>query len=104
MYRRSPSHRLRLLSRRQRRRAIGDLFVTLDGHAVTPRLGLVRSPEIADMREGHGEIRIDFASDLPRVGGPRTVTIENRQPPGISVYQLNTLVPRDLEMRIVREA
>jgi hypothetical protein len=85
------------------RRAIGDLSVMVDGHAVTPRLGLVRFPEIAGMREGRGEIRIEFAGDLPRGAGRRRVTIENRHLTGISVYQVNALVPPDPEVRIVAQ-
>lgn len=86
------------------RRVLGDLTLSVDGRAVIPHLGSVRFPDVGDMKEGRGEIRIALTAGIPRGGGQRTVTIENRHLPGISVYQVNALVPRDPEVRIVRQS
>ncbi|HVY93965.1 MAG TPA: hypothetical protein VHA14_14490 [Bryobacteraceae bacterium] len=82
------------------RRVMGDLTLLVDGRAVTPRLGTVRFPDVEDMKEGRGEIRIAFTAGMPSSGGRRILTIENRHLAAISVYQVNALAPRDPDLKI----
>ncbi|HVW08653.1 MAG TPA: hypothetical protein VHC90_08725 [Bryobacteraceae bacterium] len=84
-------------------RVTRDLALSVDGRAVTPLLVSVRFPEVEEMREGRGEIRIALTGAMPGGRGRRTLTIENRHLTGISVYQVNALVPRDPELRIVAQ-
>src|SRR5579862_780337 len=50
-------------------RVLGDLALSIDGRRLTPKLASVNFPAVEQMREGLGEIRIEFTSDLPQ-GGP----------------------------------
>ena len=77
-----------------------DLALSIDGHRLTPRLLSARFPAVDEMREGRGEIQLDFGADLPDGGSDRKLTLENHHQRWISAYQVNCLVPRDPEIRI----
>ena len=60
-------------------------------------------PPSEEMKEGRGEIRIEFTRDLPRGGSNRRLTFENHHQSRIAAYQVNCLVPRDPDIRIVAQ-
>ena len=78
---------------------------------LTPRLISVEFPaaeemgeEMAEaMKEGLGEIRIEFSADLPRGGPNRRLIFENRHQSGIAAYLVNCLVPRDSDIRVIAQ-
>jgi hypothetical protein len=70
---------------------------------LSPRLLSLRFPTLEEMKEGRGEIRLEFDADLPRGSGSRKITIENHHQSGIAAYQVNCLVPRDPDIRIVAQ-
>jgi hypothetical protein len=80
-----------------------DLSLAIDGRPLAAHLTSVEFPTIGDMKEGRGEIRIDFNADLPRGSASRKLTFENHHQSKISVYQVNVLVPRDPDIRIVSQ-
>jgi hypothetical protein len=84
-------------------RVLRDVTVTIDGHALTPHLVSLEFPSTDEMKEGRGEIRIEFSADLPRGGPSRTLTFDNRHQSRIAAYQVNCLVPRDPDIRIVAQ-
>jgi hypothetical protein len=85
-------------------RVLGDLSLREDGHPLTPKLVSVHFPDIAELRQGTGEIQIEFSADLPRSNNAsRTLTFENHHQSPISVYLANCLVPRDKDIRIVAQ-
>lgn len=80
-----------------------DLYLRADGHPLQPHLQAVSFPAPAEMRQGIGEIHIEFAAELPAGGSLRSITIENHQQPRISVYLMNCLVPQDRGMHVVAQ-
>lgn len=80
-----------------------DLSLSVDGHALKPRLETVSFSDPAAIREGIGEIRIEFTSELPTGSRQRTLIIENHHLGGISVYLMNCLVPQDGAIRLVAQ-
>jgi hypothetical protein len=80
-----------------------DLSLAIDGHRLTPRLVSMEFPGTDEMKEGRGEVRIEFTADLPGGGSFRTLTLENRHQSRIAAYQVNCLVPRDPDIRIVAQ-
>ena len=82
-------------------RVLGDLSLTVDGNSVRPKLVSVAFPQIEQMREGLGEIHIEFTADLPRGGPNRRLVLENHHRNATSAYLVNTVVPRDPGIRIV---
>ncbi len=80
-----------------------DLSLSIDGHRLTPRLLSAQFPALDEMREGRGEIQLDFDADLPDGGRDRKLTLENHHQSRISAYLVNCLVPRDPDIRIVAQ-
>jgi hypothetical protein len=80
-----------------------DLSLSVDERPLNPRLRAVSFPAPADMKEGVGEIYIQFDAAL-RAGGPhRALVIENHHQPGMSVYLMNSLVPQDRNIRVTAQ-
>jgi hypothetical protein len=77
------------------RRVLDDLTITIDAKAVRPKLVSWSFPEAAQLKDGLGEIHIDYALDLPQGSPDRSVIIENRHLNSTSVYLMNVLAPSD---------
>jgi hypothetical protein len=84
-------------------RFLHDIAIAIDGHPLTPRLLSLQFPAIEEMREGRGEIDIAFDADLPVGAGNRKLTLENRHQSRIAAYQVNCLVSRDPDIRLVAQ-
>jgi hypothetical protein len=84
-------------------RFLHDISLSIDGHPLSPHLASIAFPAIAEMKEGRGEIQIELIADLPRGGHDRKLVFENRHESRIAAYQVNSLVPRDPDIRIVRQ-
>jgi len=84
-------------------KVLRDLSLRVDGRTLKPRLASVSFPAPEDMKEGTGEIHIEFAAALPPGGSHQTLVIENHHEPRISVYLMNCLVPRDRGIQIVAQ-
>jgi hypothetical protein len=84
-------------------RVLGDLSLSLDGDRLRPRLVSVDFPAIEEMKEGLGEIHIEFAADLPRGGPNRKLVLENHHQARMAAYLVNCLLPRDRDIRILAQ-
>jgi HupE / UreJ protein len=85
-------------------RVLGDLLLRVDGHHLTPRLISVDFPKIADIREGIGEIQIEFGVELSRGSGSnRRLIFENHHQSQLAAYLVNCLVPGDRNIRVVTQ-
>jgi len=85
------------------RRVLRDLSISIDGLPLTPHLVSAKFPAIEEMKEGRGEIRIEFDAALPGGGPHRKLIFEDRHQSRIAAYQVNCLVPRDPDIRIVSQ-
>ena len=81
-------------------RVRGDLSLAVDGTNLPLRLVALGFPSMAEMREGLGEIRMDFDAVVPAGGGDRRLTFENHHLRDVAVYLANALVPQDSDIRI----
>jgi hypothetical protein len=84
-------------------RVLRDLSLAIDGNRLKIRLLAVHFPTVAEMKEGIGQIQLDFDANLPRGGRNRKLTFENHHLSRIAAYQVNCLVPRDPHIRIVAQ-
>jgi len=84
-------------------RVLKDLSLAIDGHRLMPQLVTMRFPSVGEIREGRGEIQLDFIASLPPGGRSRKLVLENRHQRRIAAYQVNCLVPRDPHIRIVAQ-
>jgi hypothetical protein len=84
-------------------RVLRDLSLTIDGRRLTPQLLSTQFAGLGQMKDGLGEIRIEFAADLPPGGPNRRIVFENHHYRLIAAYQVNCLVPRDPDIRIAAQ-
>ena len=82
-------------------RVLGDLSLTVDGKRMQPKLVSVDFPQVELMREGLGEIHIEFTADLPHGGPNRRLILQNNHQKQNAAYLVNCLVPRYPDIRIV---
>lgn len=80
-----------------------DISISIDGHPLAPHLVSTRFPAIEEMKEGRGEIQIEFDAGFPSGGLNRKLKFENRHKSRIAAYLVNCLVPRDRDIRIVSQ-
>ncbi len=85
-------------------RVLNDLSLSIDGHHLQPRLISVDASGTGEMKDGMGELRIEFSADLPRGNGPaHRLVFENRHQSPIAAYLVNCLVPRDKTIQIAAQ-
>jgi hypothetical protein len=84
-------------------RVLADLSLTVDGKLLTPRLISVDFPKVEEMKEGLGQIRIEFAANLSGGGPNRKLIFENHHRSRIAAYLVNCLVPRDRDIRVIAQ-
>ena len=80
-----------------------DLSLSLDKHPLKPRLLAVSFPGTEEMKEGLGEIHIDFTADVPAGGSHRTLVLQNHHESRISAYLMNCLVPKDRNIQVTAQ-
>lgn len=85
-------------------RVLRDLSLTIQGERLKPRLLSTKFPSIQAMKEGGGEIQIDFDANLPRSAANRRLIFENHHLSGIAAYLVNCLLPRDPDIRVIAQS
>jgi hypothetical protein len=85
-------------------RVLADLSLTVDGKRLKPRMVSADFPQVERMRDGLGEIHIEYTADLPAGGLKRRLVLENHDQDRKSVYLVNCLVPTDHDIRIVSQS
>ena len=81
-------------------RVLGDLSIAVDGDGLKLQLISASFPKTDAMKEGVGEIQIDFAVDVPRGSAEHKLVFENHHQRPIAMYLVNCLVPPNPEIRI----
>ena len=84
-------------------RVLRDLSLGVDGDRLTLRLVASKFASIAEMKEGRGDIVIDFDAAVSDGSSDRQLSFENRHLRAISVYLVNALVSRDRDIRITHQ-
>lgn len=84
-------------------RVLRDISVEVDGFRLQPQLRSVIFPALAELKDGSGEIKLNFDAGVPGSGRNQTLTFENHHQSRISAYQINCLVPRDPALHIASQ-
>ncbi len=85
------------------RRVLGELSLTIDGDRLQLRLVSLKFAKIEEMKEGGGEIQLEFDADVSSGGPNRRLIFENQHQSRIAAYLVNCLVPRDPDIRITAQ-
>lgn len=80
-----------------------DLSLAVDGHPLPLHLVSFSFPEVQELTNGVGEIQMQFQADLPKAGSTGKLTLENRHDSDIAAYLVNTLVPEDPQIHILKQ-
>jgi hypothetical protein len=81
-------------------RVLRDLSLTIDGERSRLRVVSSKFPTVDEMKEGLGEIQIEFEASAPPGGTHRRLVFENHHQSRIGAYLVNSLIPRDPDIRI----
>jgi len=84
-------------------RVLNDLSLAIDGERLQLRLASLKLASIEEMKEGRGEIQLEFDADVPRGGPNRRLIFENHHQSRIAAYLVNCLVPRDPCIRVIAQ-
>jgi hypothetical protein len=83
-------------------RVLRDLSITIDGETAKPQLDAWVIPDAPQLRDGLGEIHLEYHVDLPpSTTSNRSMIISNHHLNDASVYLMNVEVPQDRDLRIV---
>ena len=84
-------------------RVLHDVSLTVDGKLLPLRLVSVKFAEIEELKQGRGEIGIEFRADVPQGGEKHTLVFENRHQHGIAAYLVNCLRPREAGFQVIAQ-
>jgi hypothetical protein len=84
-------------------RVLRDISLSVDSQRLVPGLVSADFPSLDEMKQGLGEIKINFNADLPPGGINRKLIFENHHQSWIGAYLVNCLVPRDKNIRITAQ-
>ena len=85
-------------------RVLRDVSLTLDGAPLRLRLVSFAFPAIEMLKEGIGEIEVQFDADVPAGrAASRKLAFSNRHQGAIGTYLVNALVPVDPDVRITAQ-
>jgi hypothetical protein len=82
-------------------RVLGELALSIDGKRLDPKLKSADFPQMQEMREGLGEIHIEYTAELPAGGPNRKLILENNNQRQRAVYLVNALASSDPAISIV---
>ena len=84
-------------------RVLQDLSFALDGTPLPIHFVSSTFAAVGALKEGRGDIVIDFDAALPAGASSRKLILENRHQRQLSVYLVNALVPTDTSIRIAEQ-
>jgi hypothetical protein len=84
-------------------RVLRDLSLTIDGHRLQLRLVSLKFAKTEVMREGRGDIELEFDAEVPSGGPNRRLIFKNQHQSRIAAYLVNCLVPRDPDIRVTAQ-
>jgi HupE / UreJ protein len=85
-------------------RIFRDLSLNLDGRALQPELISVDFPSMSEMKQGLGEIHVEFTALVTGGGNNRWLILQNHHQSGISAYLVNCLKPRGGDVRVLAQS
>jgi HupE / UreJ protein len=84
-------------------RVLSELSLTIDGERLKPQLASANFPQIQEMRDGVGEIHVEYTAELPSGGPDRKLVLENHNQTQRAVYLVNALASSDPAISIVAQ-
>jgi hypothetical protein len=87
------------------RLVVGSLTLSVDGKTCVLTLDDYSFPQLVDMRNGEGIIRMRASAKIPKTSfGPHRLAFANTYRSDIGVYLINALMPTDSRIRITNQS
>jgi hydrogenase/urease accessory protein HupE len=80
-----------------------DVSLSVDGHAETLRLRSATFASVSELRQGLGDIVLDFDAPVATGTGRHVVAFENRHESSIAAYLVNSLQPSDATIAVLAQ-
>jgi len=84
-------------------RVLGDLSLTMDGKPLRLRLVSTNFADIEELKQGRGDIKVEFIADVPRSSRKRKLIFENHHKTRVAAYLVNCLMQRDPDIQIIAQ-
>jgi hypothetical protein len=84
-------------------RVARDLSLSVDGRPLALHIVSASFPSVGEMKQGVGEIQLDFTAALPHGAADRRLTFANHHEAAIAAYLVNCLVPHDQDIHITAQ-
>jgi len=84
-------------------RVLGDLSLTVNKVRFPLHLTACQFAETREMKEGRGEIELEFDAAVPRLENRRKLTFANHHQSRIAAYLVNCLVPTDPAIHVTAQ-
>jgi hypothetical protein len=84
-------------------RVLHDISLKVDGHRLPLHLVAWICSSVSMLKDGMGDVRIEFEAVLPSGGGHRTLTFENHHNRDVSAYLVNAEASSDPDIRITAQ-
>jgi hypothetical protein len=84
-------------------RVLYELSLTVNGDRLKLHLLSTKFPAMGDLKDGTGEIQIEFSADVPPASHSRRLVFENHHESRIAAYLVNSTVPRDSDIRLLAQ-
>ena len=85
-------------------RVLADLSLSIDGDRLRLQLISAVFPKVEEMREGLGDIQVDFAASVHVYGNRHTLVFENHHLNPIATYLVNCLAPSRPDFQVVSQS
>jgi hypothetical protein len=84
-------------------RVLNDLVLKVDNHPLTIRFVSASFPSTDQIKQGTGEIQLNFTAELRNGSANRSLIFQNHHQQAIAVYLVNCLVPQDKNIHLAEQ-
>ncbi len=85
-------------------RVLADLALSIDGDRLRLQLVSTTFPKVEEMREGLGDIQVDFAAVVPAYGPRHKLVFDNHHLNPVATFLVNCLAPSDPDFQVISQS
>ena len=85
-------------------RVLADLSLSMDGDLLKLQLISTAFPKVEEMREGLGDIQVDFAASVPAYSPQHKLAFDNHHLTPIATYLVNCLKPTTQDFQVIGQS
>ena len=85
-------------------RVLADLSLLVDGERLKLQLISTAFPKLAEMKEGLGEMQVDFAASAPVYGSRHKLVFDNHHLSPMSAYLVNCLASGNQDFQVISQS